>query len=45
MKLSDIHVRDPFVLPVQSERRYYLYDTMGAYAWSESALGKFVLCL
>ncbi len=39
MKLSDIHVRDPFVLPVPAERRYYLYGTMGAYAWSESALG------
>lgn len=39
MKLSDIHLRDPFVLPVPSERRYYLYGTMGAYAWTPSALG------
>jgi arabinan endo-1,5-alpha-L-arabinosidase len=38
-KLSDIHIRDPFVLPVSSERRYYLYGTMGEYAWTESALG------
>lgn len=39
MNLSDIHLRDPFVLPVQSERRYYLYGTMGEYAWTESAVG------
>src|SRR5512138_3016978 len=39
MNLSDIHIRDPFVLPVPSERRYYLYGTMGPYSWSESALG------
>jgi arabinan endo-1,5-alpha-L-arabinosidase len=39
MKLSDIHIRDPFVLPAPSERRYYLYGTMGQYTWTESALG------
>jgi arabinan endo-1,5-alpha-L-arabinosidase len=39
MKLSDIHLRDPFVLPVQAEGRYYLYGTMGAYAWTETAIG------
>lgn len=39
MKLSDIHIRDPFILPVLSERRYYLYGTMGQYAWSEHGLG------
>ena len=33
MKLSDIHLRDPFVLPVQSAQRYYLYGTLGEYAW------------
>jgi len=38
-KLSDIHIRDPFILPVSSEGRYYLYGTMGAYTWSESAVG------
>jgi arabinan endo-1,5-alpha-L-arabinosidase len=38
-KLSDIHIRDPFILPVSSERRYYLYGTMGEYAWTESGLG------
>jgi arabinan endo-1,5-alpha-L-arabinosidase len=39
MNLSGLHLRDPFVLPVPSERRYYLYGTMGKYAWSESAVG------
>jgi arabinan endo-1,5-alpha-L-arabinosidase len=39
MNLSDIHIRDPFILPVPSERRYYLYGTMGPYAWTESAPG------
>jgi arabinan endo-1,5-alpha-L-arabinosidase len=39
MKLSDIHIRDPFVLPIPSEQRYYLYGTMGQYAWTESAVG------
>jgi arabinan endo-1,5-alpha-L-arabinosidase len=39
MKLPDIHLRDPFVLPVSSERLYYLYGTMGEYAWTESAVG------
>lgn len=38
-KLSDINIRDPFVLPVQLEKRYYLYGTMGAYTWGESAIG------
>jgi arabinan endo-1,5-alpha-L-arabinosidase len=39
LRLSDIHIRDPFVLPVSSEGRYYLYGTMGQYAWGESAVG------
>ena len=39
MNLSEIHLRDPFILPVQSERRYYLYGTMGKYAWTDSGLG------
>jgi len=38
-KLSDINIRDPFVLPVPSDGMYYLYGTMGAYTWSEMALG------
>ena len=39
MKLSDIHLRDPFVLPLPDEQRYYLYGTMGAFTWTDSALG------
>jgi arabinan endo-1,5-alpha-L-arabinosidase len=39
VKLSDIHIRDPFILPISSERRYYLYGTMGAHTWTESAAG------
>jgi len=38
-KLSDINIRDPFVLSVPSDGKYYLYGTMGAYTWSESAVG------
>ena len=33
MKLNEIHLRDPFILPVQSERRYYLYGTNGPNPW------------
>ena len=39
MKLSDIHIRDPFVVPVEEEGIYYLYGTMGVYAWTETAVG------
>jgi arabinan endo-1,5-alpha-L-arabinosidase len=39
MKVSDIHIRDPFVLPVISEHCYYLYGTMGEYAWTTTGLG------
>jgi len=39
LKTSDIHLRDPFVLPVEAERQYYLYGTTGAHAWTESAAG------
>ncbi len=27
MKLADINIRDPFILPVKKEQRYYLYGT------------------
>jgi len=37
--LADIHIRDPFVLPVASEGRYYLYGTMGQYTWQDHAVG------
>lgn len=39
LKLSDIHIRDPFVVSVASEKLYYMYGTMGEYAWTESAVG------
>lgn len=39
MELSDIHIRDPFVLLVESEQRYYLYGTMGAYTWTKIGVG------
>ncbi|MFE5321007.1 glycoside hydrolase family 43 protein [Paenibacillus sp. NPDC056579] len=32
--LNDIHIRDPFIVPVEIERKYYLYGTPGATAWS-----------
>ena len=34
MKLSDIHIRDPFVL--LHEDKYYLYGTRGATCWGEA---------
>lgn len=36
---SDIHIRDPFVLPIPAERQYYLYGTTGAQAWTNAASG------
>lgn len=39
MKLSEIHIRDPFVLPVKAKRRYYLYGTMGEYTWQDVGIG------
>lgn len=39
LKLADIHIRDPFVVPVPAEQRYYLYGTMGKYAWTTNAVG------
>lgn len=39
MKLSEIHIRDPFVVPVTSEGRYYLYGTMGEYTWKDYGIG------
>ena len=35
----DIHIRDPFVLPVTAEQRYYLYGTTGPECWTNSASG------
>lgn len=39
MKNSDIHIRDPFVLPNAAEQQYYLYGTRGSEAWTPSASG------
>ena len=37
LKNSDIHIRDPFVLPVWAENQYYLYGTTGPEVWAKSA--------
>lgn len=39
LKNSDIHIRDPFVLPSIAEMQYYLYGTTGSDAWTNSASG------
>ncbi|BBI31573.1 glycoside hydrolase family 43 protein [Cohnella abietis] len=33
MRLNDIHLRDPYVLPVREHGTYYLYGTTGRTAW------------
>ncbi len=35
MKLTDINYRDPFVLPVASEKAYYLFGTDGSTCWDK----------
>ena len=39
MKNTDIHMRDPFVMPIKEEKLYYLYVTRGEEAWTHSATG------
>jgi arabinan endo-1,5-alpha-L-arabinosidase len=39
LKNADIHIRDPFVLPIAEEQQYYLYGTTGAEAWTNAASG------
>lgn len=39
LKNTDIHIRDPFVLPVASEQLYYLYGTRGSECWTDAAYG------
>jgi len=39
LKTTDIHIRDPFVLPIMAEKQYYLYGTTGPQAWTTSASG------
>ena len=33
MKLSEIPIRDPFILPMETEKRYYLYGTTDTDPW------------
>ena len=39
MKNADIHIRDPFVLPILNEKQYFLYGTTGSEAWTNAATG------
>ncbi len=39
LKNTDINIRDPFVLPVMAEKKYYLYGTIGSQTWTNSATG------
>lgn len=36
---ADLHIRDPFVLPLPAEQRYYLYGTTGPETWTNVASG------
>lgn len=42
LSLSEIHLRDPFVLPDPATRSYYLYGTEGASAWKGNPKAFFV---
>ncbi len=39
LKNTDIHIRDPFVLPIAAEQQYYLYGSTGSEAWTNFASG------
>jgi arabinan endo-1,5-alpha-L-arabinosidase len=39
LQRADIHIRDPFVLPLPAEGRYLLFGTTGKNAWSGPGLG------
>lgn len=39
LKNADIHIRDPFVLPIAAEQQYYLYGTVGPECWTGLATG------
>lgn len=39
LKNNDIHIRDPFVLPITAEKKYYLYGTTGPESWTNFASG------
>lgn len=36
---TDIHIRDPFVLSMVTEKQYYLYGTTGPECWTSAASG------
>ena len=39
MKNENIHMRDPFVLPVEIDNKYYLFGTRGEECWTDAATG------
>lgn len=39
MKKSEIQIRDPFILPVKEQARYYLYGTTDKNCWRGKATG------
>lgn len=39
LKNTDIHIRDPFVLPMLTEQQYYMYGTTGSETWTNFASG------
>jgi hypothetical protein len=39
MKKEDIHIRDPFVLPVHEANTYYMYGTTDKDCWNGSGVG------
>lgn len=39
LKNDAIHIRDPFVLPMPEEGKYYLFGTRGAECWANAATG------
>jgi len=39
MKRENIQIRDPFVLPVKDEMRYYLYGTTDSDPWKAPGIG------
>ncbi|WP_187288901.1 hypothetical protein [Clostridium sp. BNL1100] len=39
MKSSQIQIRDPYVLPVHSDKTYYLFGTTDKNCWTGKAAG------
>lgn len=39
LKSSEIHIRDPFIVPVPEEGKYYLYGTTDYYFWGGRGIG------